>query len=612
MLTLALELKKLGAAEITITDVGEVAPRLQEGDDIYDVLTREDWGGLEFGESATPHTVLRWLHDQKRDTIENWRERHPEAKPIEPERKPAPSADTPQEGGPKRKPKADIAAAIAREHAEFFYDDDGEACARIAVRDEANPSRDHIETWPLRSRTFRNWLCGMFYVKTNGKGLSETCFRTALAALEGYTLAKGRCRRVFTRVAPADDGGIWLDLGDELLRAVYIGPAGWRVVESPFVPVRFVRTPSMRPLPVPVKTDRTLDDLRPFLNVKTDEDWALVKAWLRTTLMPEGPYPILCLTGAPGSGKTMAAMILKMMTDPTKPLLRSPPRNAEDMLIAGRGSWIVAYNNISTISRELSDELCRLSEGSGITKRQLYTNFDEASAELARPIILTGIGQFAKEPDLLDRSIIIEQERIPDDGRETVRQIHESFLAVRRELLGALLSDVATGLRELPNVKLARPPRLDDFAHFAVACERGAGEPEAFLNAFQRNYETTDSTALEANPAAQVLLRVFDSQDPIGRWKCTASELLQLLEENATERESRSLAWPKSPRSLSNELRRLTPQLERAGLRIHWGRAGKERKRIIEITRITSLATVPAADTTAFPEYADEPESEGE
>jgi hypothetical protein len=482
----------------------------------------------------------------------------------------------------------------------------------------------------VRSKIFKNWLNGLFGLKTNGKGLSDTSFRTVLAALEAYAFTKGRRRSVYTRVAPADDGGIWLDLGDELWRAVYVGPEGWRVVESAFVPVRFVRTPGMLPLPAPVKTDRTLDDLRQFLNIKTPEDWALVKAWLRATLtpvqpvsivcpypipcppVPLSPYPILCLTGAPGSGKTMAAWILKMMVDPTEQTLLRPPRNTDDILVAARGNWIVVYNNISSISRELSDDLASLSEGAAKTKRRLYSDFDPVSAKAARPIILTGIGQFVKEPDLLDRTIIIELERIPDERYEDPDEIRERFLAIWPELLGALLSDVAAGLRERPNVKLTRRARLAKVVHFAVACERGAGEPEVFLNAFQSNYATADSTALEANPATQVLLRVFDSQHPIGHWQGTASDLLQLLEENATERERRSLAWPKSPRSLSNELRRLTPQLERAGLRIHWGRAGKERKRIIEITRTTSLATAPAADTTAFPEYADEPESEGE
>ena len=66
-------------------------------------------------------------------------------------------------------------------------------------------------------------------------------------------------------------GALFLDLANSRGQVVEITAGGWEVVTDP--PVRFVRPPGMRPLPVPVRGG-TIEDLRPFLNI-TDQDYRL-------------------------------------------------------------------------------------------------------------------------------------------------------------------------------------------------------------------------------------------------------------------------------------------------------------------------------------------------
>jgi hypothetical protein len=49
----------------------------------------------------------------------------------------------------------------------------------------------------------------------------------------------------------------------------------------------------MRALPVPVEGG-SVDELRAFLNVKTDADFVLVVAWELAALRDCGPYPRVC------------------------------------------------------------------------------------------------------------------------------------------------------------------------------------------------------------------------------------------------------------------------------------------------------------------------------
>ena len=81
------------------------------------------------------------------------------------------------------------------------------------------------------------------------------------------------------------------------------------MLESQQVPVRFRRAPGVLPLPVPL-SGGTIDDLRTFLNVRSDDDFELALAWLLAAMRDRGPYPVLALMGEQGSAKTSFATIL--------------------------------------------------------------------------------------------------------------------------------------------------------------------------------------------------------------------------------------------------------------------------------------------------------------
>jgi hypothetical protein len=57
------------------------------------------------------------------------------------------------------------------------------------------------------------------------------------------------------------------------------------------------------------------------------------------------------------------------------------------------------------------------------------------------------------------------------------------------------------GLRNLPQVKLDRPPRLADFALWVSACEEALGmKPGEAMAAYQANSAEARDLALEASP----------------------------------------------------------------------------------------------------------------
>ncbi|HKF95677.1 MAG TPA: hypothetical protein VKB96_14000 [Gammaproteobacteria bacterium] len=139
---------------------------------------------------------------------------------------------------------------------------------------------------------------------------------------------------------------------------------------------------------------------------------------LVVAMRPTGPYPVLILQGEQGTAKSTAAKVLRLLIDPSAAPLRTAPRDERDLMIAARNGWIIALDNLSGLSSWLSDALCRIATGGGVSTRELYSDTDEVLIDVQRPIILNGIDDIATRQDLIDRSIIINLEPIPENKRK--------------------------------------------------------------------------------------------------------------------------------------------------------------------------------------------------
>ena len=83
--------------------------------------------------------------------------------------------------------------------------------------------------------------------------------------------------------------------------------------------------------------------------------------------------------------------------------------------------------------------------------------------------------------------MIIPQCPVTDEQRRCAAQLRKAFEREQPLIFGALLDAVVCGLKNLPNIRLERLPRLADFATWAVACEEGYAKSGAFLAAFSAN-----------------------------------------------------------------------------------------------------------------------------
>jgi hypothetical protein len=463
--------------------------------------------------------------------------------------------------------QADILIGLA-EAAELFHSADGTAFADLDIN-------GHRETWPVRTKGFKRWLARQFFEATGGAPSSETV-QSALNVIEAKAHFDAPEMPVFIRVGGIDDA-LYLDLGDEAWRAVEIKTAGWRVVENP--PVRFRRAAGMQPLPVPVPGG-SVESLRSFLNVQSDTDFVLVVAWALAVLRNRGPYPVMVLSGEQGSAKSTFSAILRALLDPNTAPLRALPREDRDLFIAANNGHVLAFDNVSGLPSWISDTLCRLATGGGFAVRQLYSDQDEVLFDAARPVILNGIEDIVTRPDLADRAVFLALEAIPEEQRRPEAELWADFEAECPKILGVLLDAVVEGLRQLPDTRLERLPRMADFALWASACETAIWPADTFWSAYCGNRDEAVENVIDADPVAAAVRALMSERT---EWTGTATDLLGALAEEAGERVAKSKTWPPSPRALSGRLRRAATFLRKVGIEIDYSKEGRARTRIIAI-----------------------------
>ena len=528
---------------------------------------------------------------------------------------------------------------------EGIVEDDIEGAVESTLEEpgETNESPDtahlksyqtHRETHPLRSRAARNWIARRYHEAFGAVPTSQN-LQEALNVLEGRAVHESSQLDVHLRLAE-HAGAIYIDLGDDQWRAVEIDRTGWRVIAEP--PVRFRRPPQLLPLPEPsalspcgthmdclqvhanentgaggegsgapalVSTSGATGsasalphasgltpqaphwprDLRKFLNI-TDDHWPLVLGWLVAALRPRGPYPVLCLHGEQGSAKSTAALLLRSLVDPNAAPLRGEPKEVRDLMIAATHSHVLCFDNLSRLPDWLSNALCRLSTGGGFSTRTLYENDVETIFSASRPSILVGIDELATRGDLIDRAVLVTLSPIDAARRRPEEDLLAEFAVVRPAIFGGLCTALSTALANLPTTKLARYPRMADFARWATAAEPALGlEPGEFLRAYENNRATAHELALEGHPLVAALEELLEARDD-GYFETSATGFLDALKALTNRRHRRDAAWPKSPRALSGTLRRLAPALRTMGIDVRFHRGDTaNRTRVISIGR---------------------------
>jgi len=297
-------------------------------------------------------------------------------------------------------------------------------------------------------------------------------------------------------------------------------------------------------------------------NLKEEKDRILLKVYIISLFIPEIPHVILILHGRQGSAKSTLQTMIKLLVDPAKPKLLTIYNDVKEFIQQLAHNHIAYYDNLKKAPGWLSDESCKAVTGVGSTKRKLYSDDDDIVYEYKRCLGFSGINASLTEPDALDRSMMIELQRINPENRKDEKVIMTEFFELRPKLLGYIFDILAKALQIKDTIRLNDLPRMADFALWAEAIARAMGYKDLeFINAYYDNIGKQNIEAIENHPLGQVIARFISEKQEL--LEGSPSEVLGQLQMFAAENniDTNNKLWPKGDKWFTRRLNQISSNL---------------------------------------------------
>jgi hypothetical protein len=214
--------------------------------------------------------------------------------------------------------------------------------------------------------------------------------------------------------------------------------------------------------------------------------------------------------------------------------------------------------------------------------------------------VLNGITQVVFKPDLLDRSLMIQLERISDANRYTEDDLWKEFATLKPGILGAIFTAVSKALEKHPLIQLKEIPRMADFVKWGCAISEGLGySQQEFIEAYSANTDKQVEAAVDANPIVSIIDE-FMNKRYNSKFIGAPTELYQQLNRVAEELSlQNSPGWPKAANQLTRQIPNFEPALISLGITVRRFK-GTDRKITIERTGEFNLANTKDDEDDAF------------
>ena len=185
----------------------------------------------------------------------------------------------------------------------------------------------HRETYLLTSEQFRDRL-GLVLLERTGEAPTTAELKRHIEVLRLKAVRQETpVREVYVRTARVDDR-ITLTAPTDSWSAFEIDADGGRVVLRS---AGSVHAPSGHVALADAQSGGSLETFRNLLNVRDDDDFVLVVAWLLNALRGNGQHPILVQNGGEGAAKTTRRLILQALIDPNCMPLGGLPHSEREL-----------------------------------------------------------------------------------------------------------------------------------------------------------------------------------------------------------------------------------------------------------------------------------------
>ncbi len=433
------------------------------------------------------------------------------------------------------------------------------------------------------------------------KGYLPSCrdVRKVFDIMESNARFESSKVKLFNRVA-RKDSHYYFDLCNG--HFVNITEKKWEIVE-PFPLFRRFKHQQSQVEPV---RGGNVWDIFEFLTIPK-EDQLLILVYIISLFIAGIAHPILAVCGDQGSAKSFLCALINRLLDPTLTERIIQPKNERDLIQTFRQKYVTVLDNLSKIDQRVSDILCQVCTGGGVSYRQLYTDEGENIAQLRHVVILNSIRLPIVNADLMDRSIICKLHRISPEKRKPEQDLWREFDRSLPGILGGIFDTIVKSMAIYPTVKIDKLPRLADFAKWGYAIAEALGTSgDQFLKDFAANVKNQNESVVEKNVLCQAIMGlVYGKSNIEGSVADIHKDLKRIVAEDAKDE-----SFPKLPHNLRGQLDLLRSTLlehgityqyfdrTKTGVRILISNSAAEKQITAEKGTNTSKPASPASPAT--------------
>ena len=412
-------------------------------------------------------------------------------------------------GDAARKDSGAVVRALVTRQLNVFMDQHG------ALRCDVPRNGGRVDSPHTDAEEVADFVRQLLRAADHRSTASPAAIEALLAEARSRARTQGHIKKVHIRLAGDGAGGIRIDTANARGEVICVSAGGYGL--EPQGDVRFHRGSGVGELPEPEQMDAATaySVLSTFLKgagVPAADLHVLVIALLEHA-RPGTPTPIVEMIGRAGSGKTTLARSLISIvdpcpggdipvTDPTEPGIMAAALNRHALFV----------DNQSRMSSAESDLWCRVSTGTTISARRLYSQREIEAVHVQRPVVFTSITTVGHRSDLRTRMLSVRLN--PPSGSYLGEQgLRAAFTAEHPRLLGAVCALLSAGLAGLPAVSRQGgfKHRLVDFEQLGEAIHQSLGRAVGWFGQLLTDRRRVDAEALaEADPLIAAVLKVAE------------------------------------------------------------------------------------------------------
>lgn len=323
---------------------------------------------------------------------------------------------------------------------------------------------------PVTGEEYVNYITSMVFNKT-GRFVKEVDIKDRMKYIS-YNLINQECYEdLYPKRYVFDNDKIYINIADEKFHYIEVSNDDFKIKRCDDNTPLFVNNPLDLPLDIPAKELQNMEylsGLDGLINL-SKPDLFLYKVWMISCLNPQIIVPIPYFLGDSGSGKSSIQRLASELIDPSnRGLVNWTDITNNDMAIALDHSYLIHFDNISSITSKRSDMLCQCVTGGKTGIRKKYTDDEEVIFDLKTRVTLSSVDNCVARDDLASRILYFNVPPLKYKRRIGEEEFKESLYTMRPRIMAEMYSILSVALGLYPEWKAEHTSyhRMNEFEVF--------------------------------------------------------------------------------------------------------------------------------------------------